>query len=167
MARPSRARPAATSHDVAARAGVSQPTVSLVLSSNPKARVASATRERVLRAAEELGYRPNVVARSLARRRSYALGVVVPDIANQFFACRIHIASTKTCEVAVTDVSADHDAFGFRLLQRPQNSGRITGMEAAGDIGAADNVQHRHVISHRPGTKTFTEIAVQIECQHQ
>jgi LacI family transcriptional regulator len=71
---------------VAARAGVSQPTVSLVLSSNPKARVASATRERVLRAAEELGYRPNVVARSLVRRRSYALGVVVPDIANQFFA---------------------------------------------------------------------------------
>jgi DNA-binding LacI/PurR family transcriptional regulator len=86
MARPSRVRPAATSHDVAARAGVSQPTVSLVLSSNPKARVASATRERVLRAAEELGYRPNVVARSLVRRRSYALGVVVPDIANQFFA---------------------------------------------------------------------------------
>jgi LacI family transcriptional regulator len=86
MARPSRARPAATRHDVAARAGVSQPTVSLVLSSNPKARVASATRERVLRAAEELGYRPNVVARSLVRRRSYALGVVVPDIANQFFA---------------------------------------------------------------------------------
>jgi DNA-binding LacI/PurR family transcriptional regulator len=57
-----------------------------VLSSNPKARVADATRARVLRAAEELGYRPNVVARSLVRRRSYALGVVVPDIANQFFA---------------------------------------------------------------------------------
>ncbi|MFL5575519.1 MAG: LacI family DNA-binding transcriptional regulator [Gemmatimonadaceae bacterium] len=82
MPRPSRA----TSHDVAARAGVSQPTVSLVLSSNPKARVASATRERVLRAAAELGYRPNVVARSLVRRRSYALGVIVPDLSNQFFA---------------------------------------------------------------------------------
>ena len=82
MPRPLRA----TSHDVAARAGVSQPTVSLVLSRNPKARVALATRERVLRAAEELGYQPNVVARSLVRRRSYALGVVVPDIGNQFFA---------------------------------------------------------------------------------
>ena len=86
MARPARLKPRATSHDVAARAGVSQPTVSLVLSSNPKARVASATRERVLRAAAELGYRPNVVARSLVRRRSYALGLVVPDIGNQFFA---------------------------------------------------------------------------------
>jgi LacI family transcriptional regulator len=86
MARPTRANSPATSRDVAARAGVSQPTVSLVLSSNPKARVASATRERVLRAAAELGYRPNVVARSLVRRRSYALGVVVPDLGNQFFA---------------------------------------------------------------------------------
>jgi len=86
MPRPARLPARATSHDVAARAGVSQPTVSLVLSSNPKARVASATRERVLRAAEELGYRPNVIARSLVRRRSYALGVLVPDLGNQFFA---------------------------------------------------------------------------------
>jgi LacI family transcriptional regulator, galactose operon repressor len=77
---------AATSRDVAARAGVSQPTVSLVLSRNPTARVASATRARVLKAAEELGYRPNVVARSLVHRRSYALGVIVPDVGNQFFA---------------------------------------------------------------------------------
>jgi DNA-binding LacI/PurR family transcriptional regulator len=60
--------------------------VSLVLSRNPKARVATATRERVLRAAAELGYSPNVVARSLVRRRSYALGVVVPEVGNQFFA---------------------------------------------------------------------------------
>ncbi|HVE79690.1 MAG TPA: LacI family DNA-binding transcriptional regulator [Gemmatimonadaceae bacterium] len=86
MPRPARSLPPVTSKDVAAKAGVSQPTVSLVLSRNPTARVASATRERVLRAAAELGYRPNVVARSLVRRRSYALGVVVPDIANQFFA---------------------------------------------------------------------------------
>ncbi|MBX6364723.1 MAG: LacI family DNA-binding transcriptional regulator, partial [Gemmatimonadetes bacterium] len=75
-----------TSHDVAARAGVSQPTVSLVLGGNPHARVAPATRERVLRAAEELGYRPNLVARGLVRRRSYSLGVVVPDLSNPFYA---------------------------------------------------------------------------------
>lgn len=69
---------------------MSQPTVSLVLSKHPTARVATETRERVLRAAEELGYRPNVVARSLVRRRSYAIGLVVPDLANQFFA---HVVS--------------------------------------------------------------------------
>ena len=75
-----------TTHDVARRAGVSQPTVSLVLSRNASARVAPETRERVLEAARELGYVPNVVARSLVRSRSYAIGVIVPDLRNPFFA---------------------------------------------------------------------------------
>ena len=88
--RSSAAQRRVTTHDVAARAGVSQPTVSLVLSRNPTARVAADTRERVINAAKELGYQPNVVARSLVRRRSYAIGLVVPDLANQFFA---HVVS--------------------------------------------------------------------------
>lgn len=75
-----------TTHDVAQRAGVSQPTVSLVLSNNATARVAADTRERVIRAAQELGYYPNVIARALARRRSYAIGIIVPDLRNPFFA---------------------------------------------------------------------------------
>jgi LacI family transcriptional regulator len=75
-----------TTHDVAKRAGVSQPTVSLVLSKNARARVSPETRERVLLAAQELGYVPNVVARSLVRSRSYAIGVIVPDLRNPFFA---------------------------------------------------------------------------------
>ncbi len=79
-----RKKNAVTVHDVARRAGVSQPTVSLVLGGHPTARVAPATRERVRQAAEELGYRPNVVARGLQQRRSFALGVVVPDLRNPF-----------------------------------------------------------------------------------
>ncbi|HYR09557.1 MAG TPA: LacI family DNA-binding transcriptional regulator, partial [Longimicrobium sp.] len=75
------ARPA-TTHDVARRAGVSQATVSLVLGGNPRARVSAQTRERVVRAAGELGYRPNLVARGLVQRKSYAIGVMVPDLSN-------------------------------------------------------------------------------------
>ncbi|HSU12748.1 LacI family DNA-binding transcriptional regulator [Longimicrobium sp.] len=74
-----------TTHDVARKAGVSQATVSLVLSGNPRARVAAATRERVMEAAEALGYRPNILARGLVRGRSYAIGVVVPDLTNPFY----------------------------------------------------------------------------------
>jgi len=84
MPRPKRPR-RVTSHDVAARAGVSQATVSLVMTGNPRARVATETRARVRRVAEELGYRPNLVARGLARRRAFAVGVVVPDLSNPFF----------------------------------------------------------------------------------
>src|SRR5215217_2299557 len=75
-----------TVRDVAARAGVSQPTVSLVLGGHPRARVAAETRERIVQAAAELGYRPNVIARGLARRRSYAIGLLVPDLRNPFYA---------------------------------------------------------------------------------
>src|ERR1019366_10497726 len=69
-----------TATEVARRAGVSQPTVSLVLSRNPKARVAAETRARVIKVAQELGYRPNRLAQGLVRRRSYALGVIVPGL---------------------------------------------------------------------------------------
>jgi LacI family transcriptional regulator len=71
-----------TAVEVAKQAGVSQPTVSLVLSQNPKARVAPETRARVLKVAEELGYRPNRLAQGLVRRRSFALGIMVPGFAN-------------------------------------------------------------------------------------
>lgn len=75
-----------TTRDVAQRAGVSQPTVSLVLSKNPTARISAKTRARILQAAAELQYSPNLVARSLVRSRSYALGIIVPDFRNPFFA---------------------------------------------------------------------------------
>ena len=72
-------------HDVARRAGVSQPLVSLVIGGSTSVRVAEATRERILRAAEELGYRPNVIARALVQSRSYSLGIIIPDLYNPFF----------------------------------------------------------------------------------
>ncbi|MDQ3242420.1 MAG: LacI family transcriptional regulator [Gemmatimonadota bacterium] len=65
---------------------MSQPTVSLVLSRNPTARISVETRARIIKAAEELRYSPNLVARSLVRSRSYALGIIVPDFRNPFFA---------------------------------------------------------------------------------
>lgn len=74
-----------TATEVAIRAGVSQPTVSLVLSRNPKARVAPETRARVIKVAQELGYRPNRLAQGLVRRRSYALGVIVPGFDNPVY----------------------------------------------------------------------------------
>src|SRR5437763_14035343 len=78
--------PRVTMHDVARRAGVSQPLVSQVIGRNPSVRVADATRDRILRAAEELGYRPNVIARALVQSRSYSLGIIIPDLYNSFFA---------------------------------------------------------------------------------
>lgn len=65
-----------TSHDVAHRAGVSQSTVSFVFTGRPG--ISDATREKVLRAASELNYRPNLAARSMRTQRTGRLAVVVP-----------------------------------------------------------------------------------------
>ena len=68
---------------VAKRAGVSTATVSRVL--NNLNMVKNSTRARVLRAAEELKYHPNLHARSLARGKSRTLGILVSNMENPFF----------------------------------------------------------------------------------
>src|SRR5690349_1368202 len=68
--------------DVALRAGVSKSLVSRVFRDSP--RVSPASRAAVLDAAQELGYRPNAAARTLVRRRSHAVGILVSDLHNLF-----------------------------------------------------------------------------------
>ena len=71
-----------TSLDVARRAGVSQSAVSRVFT--PGASVSQAMTDRVLAAANELGYRPNVLARSMITGKSRLIGLVVAYLDNQF-----------------------------------------------------------------------------------
>jgi len=87
-----------TMRDVARRAGVAVSTVSHVI--NETRFVRQETRARVLAAIEELGYQRNSVARSLRRKKTHTIGLVIPDNANPFFA-----------EVArgIEDVSYAHD----------------------------------------------------------
>lgn len=72
-----------TSADVARRAGVSQSAVSRTFT--PGASVSPRTAQKVRHAAEELGYRPNILARSLITGRSRIIGLVVAYLHNQFY----------------------------------------------------------------------------------
>lgn len=101
---------AATIRHVARAAGVSPSTVSRALARTDL--VSPATRDRVLRAAAQLGYQPSRAARALVTGRTGNLGMIVPDLANPFFPgvvkgmqARVHAA-----EHAVFVADSDEDA---------------------------------------------------------
>jgi len=76
---------AVTIRDVAERSGFSSATVSIVLNSAPLSRyILDTTKGRIQRAASQLGYRPNLFARSLRGRRSHTVGVMVFDMTDPY-----------------------------------------------------------------------------------
>ena len=100
-----------TVHDVARAAGVSISTVSRALAA-PE-RVAAETRDRVTRVAAELGYRPNHAASGLRMGRTQAVGLLVPDLENPYFATVTKAVQARAraegYEVFVADSDEDAD----------------------------------------------------------
>lgn len=84
----------ATMLDVSIRAGVSKATVSRVL--NGTGQVKESTRQQVFKAMEELGYRPNFLARSLANQTSNSIGLVVSTFDGFYFGRLLQQASRQT-----------------------------------------------------------------------
>lgn len=74
----------ATIHDVAKIANVSVTTVSRVL--NNRGYISEATRMKVYQTMEQLNYQPNEIARSLLRKQSNVIGLIIPSVAHPFLA---------------------------------------------------------------------------------
>jgi LacI family transcriptional regulator len=99
-----------TIRDVARLAGVSIATVSHALSGNRP--VSPDMRARVVEAAEELGYRPNRVAGSMVTRKTGTLALIVPDIANPFFAAFVKSVEGSAIERGYTTVACSSERNG-------------------------------------------------------
>jgi LacI family transcriptional regulator len=79
---PKQAKPKRPSmYDVARRAGVSQTTVSFVVNNVPDINIPQETRDRIWAAVEDLGWRPNAMARGLSLQRSHTIGLISDEIA--------------------------------------------------------------------------------------
>lgn len=94
-----------TIYDVAAASGYSLATISRVL--NHPEKVKPATREKVLKVIEELGYRPNMVARGLASRKTTSVGVIISDITR---------ASVAEMIGGIMDISDTYD-YSIKIFQ--------------------------------------------------
>jgi len=138
--RTERRRPA-TIKDVAAHARCSPATISRALNDHP--RVTAATRARVLRSAEALGYHPDGVAKSLRMRRTFSLGLVVRDIGNPNFsllcsavsaAAAVHGYTVFMCSSA-WDVDAERRIFRAMIERRFDGVALLVADERHSDVG--------------------------------
>lgn len=107
--------------DVAKQAGVSMKTVSRVLNNEPN--VAKITRERVMAAAEDLQYRPNLAARGLASSRSYLIALLY-DNPNANYIIQIQRGAIEACRKN-----------GYHLLLEPMTRAQASGPDAAHLLG--------------------------------
>ncbi len=126
-----------TVRDVARRAGVSTSTVSHVL--NRTRFVSDDLRDRVLAAMHELEYHPNAAARMLSLKRSHALGLIVSDIRNPFFASITRGVEDVAQEHGYTVVlcNSDEDLVKETACLKTLQSGQVDGVLLA-SAGVAD-----------------------------
>ncbi len=118
-----------TIRDVAKHAGTSTSTVSRVLTRQGP--VADETRRRIQVAIAELGYKPNALARGLVQKRSGTMGVVLPNVANPFYAEVLRgmgdVAAAHGFNLLLvnSDLSFNKEAEGLALLREKQVDGVI------------------------------------------
>ena len=118
-----------TIYDVAREAGVSMATVSRVVNGNKN--VKENTRKKVLEVIDRLDYRPNAVARGLASKKTTTVGIVIPNIANSYFATLAKgiddIASMYKYNIvlASSDENDDHEVAVINSLFAKQVDGII------------------------------------------
>lgn len=149
---------AVTMADVARRAGTSVAVVSYVVNGGPRP-VAARTRERVLAAAAELGYRRNRVAAALRSGTSGLVGVVLPDAANPYFAAlgrALEAAlsrSGRLTVVATTGYDADRQADAVERILAAQPDGLVVASADGADDpapAAAEAGVPVVAVHHRP-----------------
>jgi LacI family transcriptional regulator, galactose operon repressor len=120
-----------TVRDVAKRAQVHPGTVSRALNPDQRHRLSEATATRVERAARELGYLANPMARGLRTRRSFTVGVMIPDLTNAIFPPLIRGIEDYlrplgfTALMTNTDAEPEREIRGLRALTARQVDGFI------------------------------------------
>ncbi|WP_027092731.1 LacI family DNA-binding transcriptional regulator [Cohnella thermotolerans] len=127
-----------TIYDIAARAEVSIATVSKVI--NGSGRISLKTRAKVVRIMQELGYQPSRVASALTGKQTFTLGLLLPDLANPFFAEMARSIEDRAYEmgfsviICSTDNKLERTERNIRFFKQKRLDGVMIG---TGDMTAA------------------------------
>jgi LacI family transcriptional regulator len=122
-----------TIRDVARVAKVHPGTVSRALNEETRALVSPKTAERVIRAANQVGYRPNRIARGLKTHRSHTIGVLIPDITNPLFPPILRGIEDRLDSAGYTSliVNTDNDPERERVHMEAMRARQVDGFIAA------------------------------------
>jgi LacI family transcriptional regulator len=131
---------AVTLRDVARVAGVHPATVSRALNEDTRSLVNEDTARRVLKAAEELHYQPNPIARGLKTNRSYTIGVLIPDLTNPLFPPILRGIEDRLATDGYTPLAANTDNDPERELLDSQT---MRARQVDGIIAATARRDHR------------------------
>ncbi|MGI5160605.1 LacI family DNA-binding transcriptional regulator [Microbispora sp. CA-102843] len=124
--------------DVAALAKVDRAVVSRVVNNDPALSIRPETRERVLAAVAQLGYRPNAAARSLRTARAHMFGLFLPDFANPVYAEIIKGAEAAAAGLGCVLVTGSSTGAGLGGYMDLLGQGRIDGLLLAGAEGESE-----------------------------
>ncbi|WP_251040460.1 LacI family DNA-binding transcriptional regulator [Chryseobacterium sp. ISL-6] len=129
--------------DIARIAGVSVATVSYVLNRKEGSRISEATKIKILEVAKEINYAPNKIARSLKMSNSKLIGLIVPDISNDFFSNIARWIENEAMKLGYTILigSSDENPDKFRQLTELFSEQQVDGMIVVPVVGSDDAIK--------------------------
>lgn len=156
--------------DVAKAAGVHPSTVSRVLNGSGELNLLPATRQRVVAAAARLGYRPSALARSLRLKRTFTLGMLVPNIDNPLFPPIIKgVENTARARgynliLCNTENSSEREDEYLRVLRERQVDGVLIASSFMGDATIAElRRDHFPFVLVNRGSRNVDDLAVLVD----
>jgi DNA-binding LacI/PurR family transcriptional regulator len=174
---PAAPRPQARLEDVARLAGVAKSTVSRVLIGEKTLSIRAETRERVLAAARTLDYRPDMRARSLRTRRSFLVGIVVPEADDPTFLAVLRGAQHAALERHYALLVTCADTPGGDPYRRLVNDNQVGGLLVSGGHDARTALLLKAMAVHHvwiegaigPGSHVVTidaDASIRLAVQH-
>ncbi|MDH7570981.1 MAG: LacI family DNA-binding transcriptional regulator, partial [Armatimonadota bacterium] len=153
----------ATIREIARKAGVAVSTVSAILNDRPHCYASEATRERVRRAAEEVGYRPNRLARGLATGRTRILGLILQNVRYPTFAEAAMGVEDEAAELGYGVLLCNTHARPQRVLSQVQ---ALTDSRVEGVVSVSPSVPEEvlPLLTHKP--EGVPMVAINREVRH-